>query len=296
MFTGSSRNVTTIQPNYPTTQLHEQFSSWLVAVLSNVAESASSRSTGLKREKLWINYHKEVSSPDFVAKWKEFACEIGVRVTALFFQHITDDLFNAILKEKFGVSQYTRDNDVNELPDLTYEEQNAVHYVGGYVLHALKKSKVNADILPIVDKLIVSGGEHTGTSQIWLKSVDRGGLTDITDETYQCFYAIEVTIRRHLRIENTREMNEGFVDKVSTAILNDEDLLFNWCLAVGLAVGSNYDNDKADRCLKQIVKKWITIRGFSFSNSLMEMYKQQSKKGTGKSKPLRSKLFTESLT
>ena len=91
-------------------------------------------------------------------------------------------------------------------------------------------------------------------------------------------------------------MNEGFVDKVSTAILNDEDLLFNWCLAVGLAVGSNYDNDKADRCLKQIVKKWITIRGFSFSNSLMEMYKQQSKKGTGKSKPLRSKLFTESLT
>ena len=32
----------------------------------------------------------------------------------------------------------------------------------------------------------MSGGEHTGTSQIWLKSVDRGGLTDITDETYQC--------------------------------------------------------------------------------------------------------------
>ena len=90
-----------------------------------------------KEKKLWIKYHKEVSSLDFVAKWKEFACEIRVQVTALFFQHITDDVFNAILKEKFGVSQYTRDNDVNELPDLTYEEQNAVHYVGGYVLHAL---------------------------------------------------------------------------------------------------------------------------------------------------------------
>ena len=65
---------------------------------------------------------------------------------------------------------------------------------------------------------------------------------------------------------------EEFVDKVSTTILkNDEDLLFNWCLAVGLAVGSNYDNDMADRCLKQILKKWITIRGFSFGNSLMEI-------------------------
>ena len=174
---------------------------------------------------------------------------------------------------------------------MTYEEQNAVHYVGGYVVRALKKSKGNADILPILDKLITSDGEHTGTSQTWLKSIDRGGLTDISDEAYQCFYAIEVANRGHLQIENTREMNEGFVDKVTTSILNDEDLLFNWCLAVGLAMGCNYDNEVADRCLKQIVKKWITIRGFSFSNSLMEMYKQQSKKGTGKSKPLRSKLF-----
>ena len=97
--------------------------------MSNVAESASC--TGPKRKKLWIKYHKEVSSQEFVAKWKEFACEIGVRVTALFFQHITDDLFNAILKEKI---QYTRNNDINELPDLAYEEQSAVHYVGGYVL------------------------------------------------------------------------------------------------------------------------------------------------------------------
>lgn len=270
-----------------TTEIHQQFSDWLVTVLNNIVESGTS-STGLKREKLWINYHRKVSSPDFVAKWKEFACEIGVQVTSLFLQHITDDLFNVMLNEKFGVSQCTYDD---ELPDLTYEEQNAVHYVGGYVLHALKKSKGNADLLPIVDKLIMSDGEHTGTSQTWLKSVDRGGLTDITDEAYQCFYAIEIAIRRHLRIEKTREMNKGFVDKVTTALLKDEDLLFNWCLAVGLALGSNYDDDMADRCLKQIVKKWITIRGFSFSNSLMEMYKQQSKTGTEKSKPLRSKLF-----
>ena len=125
--------------------IHEQFSSWLVTALSNVAESASC--TGPKREKLWIKYHKEVSSQEFVAKWEEFACEIGVRVTALFFQHITDDLFNVILKEKIGVSQYTRDNDIDELPDLAFEEQYVVHYVGSYVLHALKKSKGNADIL-----------------------------------------------------------------------------------------------------------------------------------------------------
>ena len=40
--------------------------------------------------------------------------------------------------------------------------------------------------------------------------------------------------------------------------------------------------------------KWFVIRGFSFSKSLMEMYKQASNKGTDKTKPLRSKIFTES--
>ena len=44
----------------------------------------------------------------------------------------------------------------------------------------------------------MSDGEHTGTSQTWLKRVDRGGLTDVTNEAYQCFYAIEVAIRKQL--------------------------------------------------------------------------------------------------
>ena len=53
-----------------TSRPHQQFSSWLVTVLSSVAESGRKSSTGLNKEKLWINYHKKVSSPDFVAKWK----------------------------------------------------------------------------------------------------------------------------------------------------------------------------------------------------------------------------------
>ena len=85
-------------------------------------------------------------------------------------------------------------------------------------------------------------------------------------------------------------MNAGFIDQVTTDILTDNDQLFNWCLAVGLN-----DDDIADICLKEIVKKWITIRGYSFANSMMEMYKQYSKKGTDKSKPLRSKLFTDNM-
>ena len=41
------------------------------------------------------------------------------------------------------------------------------------------------------------------------------------------------------------------------------------------------------------MKKWLCIRDHSFAKNVMERYKQESKKGTQKSKPLRSKLFTD---
>ena len=59
-----------------------------------------------------------------------------------------------------------------------------------------------------------------------------------------------------------------------------------WCLA-----GQNEDDEASHKCLEKIVEKWITIRGFSFAGNLMEIYKQEQKKGTGKSKSLQSQLF-----
>ena len=54
--------------------------------------------------------------------------------------------------------------------------------------------------------------------------------------------------------------------------------------------GQDESDEDAQKFLEKIVQKWITIRGHSFANSIMEMYKQKQKKGTGKSKSLRSKL------
>ena len=87
-------------------------------------------------------------------------------------------------------------------------------------------------------------------------------------------------------------MDKQFNQKIMDSVLNDEDLLFDWCLASQFVV----ESDIADSCLKRIVKKWISIRGNSFAKNVMEMYKQISKKGTQKSKPLRSKLFTNDIS
>ena len=53
----------------------------------------------------------------------------------------------------------------------------------------------------------------------------------ITDAAFQCFCDIEVSIRRFLNVNNTIDMNESFCTKVTSAILPDDYLLFNWTFA-----------------------------------------------------------------
>ena len=71
----------------------------------------------------------------------------------------------------------------------------------------------------------------------------------------------------------------------------DDDVQFYWCLLSG-----NMDQESADKLLEMLINKWITIRGFSFAKSIMEMYKNETKKGTQKAKALRRKVAESSTT
>ena len=50
------------------------------------------------------------------------------------------------------------------------------------------------------------------------------------------------------------------------------------------------DNDVTSAVLKQIVKLYVTIRGFVFTTSCLELYKQAHKKTLQKKKALRREL------
>ena len=77
---------------------------------------------------------------------------------------------------------------------------------------------------------------------------------------------------RYLTVKNAANMDSTFREYLTKCVLDDEDVLFHWCL-----IGYAHD-ELSERCLNQIVDKWITIRGFSFAKSMLEMYKQASKK------------------
>ena len=123
----------------------------------------------------------------------------------------------------------SRNTKCDNLVSFQNQVTNAIHYVGEYMLRELKKDRSNSSILPLIEKLTVTEKRATriDPSQQWVTSVDRGGLTKITEEAFQCFCDIEIAVRRFLQVNNTRDMNEKFSKKVVHAILRDENLLFD---------------------------------------------------------------------
>ena len=194
--------------------------------------------------------HELTASKLFVTEWEVFLVKCSEKVPPLLYQYITDELFEYVIKITFEMStKLPACANAANVEALSNEEENAIHYVGGYVLLELKKDRSNLSILPLIEKLTVTEKRATRIepSQQWVTSVDKGGLTKITDEAFQCFCDIEIAVRRFLQVNNTRDMNEKFSKKVVHAILRDENLLFDWCFAVECI-----EEEVATQCLEII--------------------------------------------
>ena len=76
------------------------------------------------------------------------------------------------------------------------------------------------------------------------------------------------------------------VQKVIKQVLEDEDVQFNWTL-----ISQDLDSyEEAQELLYEIVRLWVTIRGFSIATMWMETYKQATKQTKQKSTGLRKHL------
>ena len=123
-----------------------------------------------------------------------FTTKLGIcTVSPLMYQHVTDVIFEGIIKESMlSVSTST---ETTQDCDLTFEEESAIHCVDGYVIRQLKIDKANVQMLPLLELLTYSDNNLVDNDPMryWVHSVNRGGSTRIT---FQCFYDIEINIRR----------------------------------------------------------------------------------------------------
>ena len=90
--------------------------------------------------------------------------ELNLAVEPMVYQRTTDEIFDIHIKN--AITPLIACSDV-QCQNLTYEEENAVRYVGGYVL---TQNKCYDNIKPILKDLTHDDGE--GPAQNWLKEMD----------------------------------------------------------------------------------------------------------------------------
>ena len=249
--------------------------------------SATLRKAG--REAMWRSYHHLRTSPSFRSLWREFVSKaVAVEPHPLLYQHVTSLAFQTLLEETYQSSNAQQ----AVVEALTYEESNALRYVAGYVCHKLRK-KIRASTHEMRGKLLLclmdlcDEDEEVSSSADWVHAVDRGGLVRVSESVYLLFERIKLLVRSVFNTDMVHRMTEAVRKDLHDTIITDEDVAFHWCM---LTV--EVEEAKGAVLLGMITDLYITIRGFSFSKSLMEMYKQEVKKCTQKSKSLRQKLAT----
>ena len=77
----------------------------------------------------------------------------------VFYQHVTDETFEILIKKAVvPVAAPITNSPVS----LTYEEENAVRYVGGYVVRVLRQQKENSNTTHIIEAAMQKGQHRIG--------------------------------------------------------------------------------------------------------------------------------------
>ena len=99
------------------------------------------------------------------------------------------------------------------------------------------------------------------------------------------FTAMECEVRDHFHVDKLEAMKDGYKDKITLAVTNNDEVLFHWCMLTAETADSD-----AEIILPMLIDLWVTIRGFSFAGSWLEIYKKKKKKALQRSKALRKRI------
>ena len=211
-----------------------------------------------------------------------------------FFQSVHQVLFQEKLK-MFMAQDCPRSSTDKEPASLTKDELNAMQYACGYVPHKLLKKYEKrsgnkySQFVECLGGMAVLSEESSqdllSYTKCWMEKVDRGCLFPLNNQTFQLFVDIEMIVRDSLPEHVTGKTSDQ-IDDLVMKVTSNEDVQFMWAL---LSQDIDSEEDSVE-LLKDIVKLWITIRGFSIASTWIETYKLANKETKQKSTGLRKHL------
>ena len=215
----------------------------------------------------------------------------------LLYQSLLNELFEMLLKEHFEESRaQQQDNTSNRnTVELTTDDLNSMCYACGYVTRSILKmyearsGEVASQYIQCLGEMAVQGegDDLQEYTRKWFELVNRGGLFPLNDETFRFFVQVEKRVqfllpKYAINLSDKEIFKESVIDK----IVQDEDVDFTWTLISQ----DIYNPEDSENLLTEIVKLWVTVRGFSLAASWTEEYKKMSKKTTQKTTGLRKSI------
>ena len=130
-----------------------------------------------QKVKMWEQYYVLRSTDEFADNWAAFLLSSGVKPSPTLYQHITDSVFNHLIKEHY-IMEHTQDQDTGT-PTLDYNAKSALRYISYLTRKAHLKLKESTDklCLCLAEMNDIDPEEKTNE---WMKAVDRGSLKYIT--------------------------------------------------------------------------------------------------------------------
>jgi len=238
--------------------------------------------------RMWGVLLQTRSSTQFLTAWERLMMlTLGKRASPIFFQYLTDSIFKEMVKQKHPPPQHNEA--VEPIPPLTYEEENALYYAAGYVIRHLRQ-RIEKGSSPLKGLLVCledmcNSDDERDCSASWTTKISRGHLIHVNSNLYCFFRATEMKLRQLLRVSCAESFSGGMKSQLVEIVCTDEDVLFFWCI-----LSAEWRMEEEEALLQLIAELWVTIRGFSFARSFMELYKQRKKKTLEKSKALRKTL------
>ncbi len=176
---------------------------------------------------------------------------------------------------------------------MTPDEEAAVRYAAGFIAMKLKKQFIKKDsskagqFVECLSHMAIDGegSSFFEYTQAWVKRVNRGGLFELSDTAYLFFKAVEVQTQNILpqRLKRSSAIEK---EVVFEAIVSDENVQIFWeQLSVDI-----YEEEESQELLLEIVKLWVSVRGYSVASFWVEQYKIANREALKKKKALRKEL------
>lgn len=242
-----------------------------------------------RREKMWTLFYK-FRTTNLIYLWKRLLTQLGLPQKyedPWLVQVLSRLMLNSAIK--YCLPPATLAADLGS-ETVTADEHNALRYAAGYVMHSLKKkyATTNPSVVSWINELVDTGSDEGVTSffqftKLWVEKVNRGGLFLVNDSLYEVFLAMEIVLRKFLKsIASDHRLDK---DRVSAIISEDNEIHFHWSM-----MSFDLDEETSQSVFSDIMKLWITIRGFAYASAIVDEYKRSSGLINKRKKALRKEL------